>query len=202
VRGFGLGDGCISGSAHLRRANSVPILVILCANWIIPLAVPEGLGISGQLGNVAGGACIGLGHMSQQGKEIFDVADCFACAGWLLATVDKAVLLLCQEVLVKTVATIAAVEAALVEIMHRVGNLAMCDGDGRLVITSTTFHLGNDACEAIDDAVEGLLALLAFVVDNAHHIELLIAVVLGGRFAHKRKIPNLASLRGRPSKQL
>ena len=96
--GVRLGNGYISGSACLGWANPVAILVILCANWIITLAAPEGLGISGQLGNVAvakGGACIGLGHMSQQGKELFDVADCFACAGRLLTTVGKAVLLLC-----------------------------------------------------------------------------------------------------------
>ena len=83
---------------RLRRANPVPILVILCANWIIALAAPEGFNISGQLGNVAvakGGACIGLGQLGQQGKELFDVADCLACAGRLLTTVGKAVLLLC-----------------------------------------------------------------------------------------------------------
>ena len=64
----GLGSAYISGIVHLGRANSVTILVVLCANWIIALAAPEGLNISGQLGDVAvakGGACIGLGHMSQ-----------------------------------------------------------------------------------------------------------------------------------------
>ena len=111
-------------------------------------------------------------------------------------------LLLCQEVLVKTVAAIAAVETALIEIMHRVGNLTMRDGDGRLVITGTTFHLGNDACEAIDDAMKSLLALVAFVVDNAHRIELLAAMARNSRqLSNKRKMPNLASLRGKPSKQ-
>lgn len=62
----GLGSAYISGIVRLGRANSVTILVVLCANWIIALAVPEGFNISGQLGNVAvakGGACIGLGHM-------------------------------------------------------------------------------------------------------------------------------------------
>ena len=74
-------------------------------------------------------------------------------------------------------ATIAAIETALVEIMHCVGNLAMCDGDGWLVTTGAPFHLGNDAREAVDDAVEGLLTLLAFAVDDARSIELLAAFV-------------------------
>ena len=77
----------------------------------------------------------------------------------------------------------------------------MCDGDGRLVTAGATFHLGNDTCEAIDDAVEGLLALMAFVVDDARSIELLAAFVWGSGFAHKRKMPNLASLGGRLNKQ-
>ena len=67
----------------------------------------------------------------------------------------------------------------------------------------TPFHLGNDVCEAVDDIVEDLLALVAFVVDNAHRIELLAAMARNSRqFSNKRKTPNLASLRGRLSKQL
>ena len=101
-------------------------------------------------------------------------------------------------------ATIAAIETALVEIMHCVGNLAMCDGDGWLVTTGAPFHLGNDAREAVDDTVEDLLALVAFVVDNTHHIELLIATAWSSRqFGNKRKITNLTSpRRGALSKQL
>ena len=78
----------------------------------------------------------------------------------------------------------------------------MCDGDGRLVTTGAISHPGNNACEAVDDTVEDLLALVAFVVDGVHHIELLAAVVWGSRFAHKRKMPNLASSRGRLGKWL
>ena len=204
MRGFSWGGTYISGIACLRRANPVTILVVLCANWIIALAAPEGLNISGQLGNVAvakGSARISLGHLGQQGKEIFDIANRLARAGRPLATVGKAMLLLCQEVLIKTMAAIAAVETALVELVHCVSNLAMCDSDGRLVTTGTTSHPSNDVCEAVNDIVEGLLALLAFAVDSAHHIELLIATARSSRqFGNKRKMPNLASLRGRLSK--